>query len=80
MGLRKAHLDEIKDKNNNDPGECLMDMLSCWINRDDCVDAKGGPTWNTLAKALKDMGFQTAYEKIVSGIDDNFCSFMIMKL
>ena len=60
LGLLKTNLDEIKAKHNNDPAKCMSDMLSHWLNRSDDVDTKGGPTLNTLALALKDMGYNAA--------------------
>ena len=53
LGILKTTLDEIKAKHNNDPSECLTDMLSCWESDGECRQA-------TLALALKDMGFTAA--------------------
>ena len=64
--LQQPTLGVIKAKNNSDPDECMVDMLSHWLNRADCVDAKGGPKLTTLATALKDMGYAAAHDKIVS--------------
>ena len=64
MGLLQTTLDEIKSKHSNDPAKCLTDMLSRWLNRADLVDTKGRTTLNTLALALKDMGYTAAYDNI----------------
>ena len=64
LGLLQTTLNEIKSKHSNDPADCLTDMLSHWLNRADHVDTKGGPTLNTLALALKDMGYTAAYDNI----------------
>ena len=64
LGLLQTTLNEIKVKHSNDPAKCLTDMLSHWLNRADHVDTKGGPTLNTLALALKDMGYTAAYDNI----------------
>ena len=64
LGLLYPTLKSIKAAYNNDPAKCLTDMLSHWLNRTDHVDTKGGPTLNTLALTLKDMGYTAAYDNI----------------
>ena len=66
LGLLQPTLDVIKAKHNSDPDECMVDMLSHWLNRADHVDAKGGPKWTTLAITLKNMGYAAAHNNIVS--------------
>ena len=70
LGLLQTTVDEIKAKHNNDPDRCLTDMLSRWLNRADSVDTKGGPTLNTLALALKDMGYTAAYDNIQQKVNN----------
>ena len=64
LGLFNSTLKSIKATYSNDPAKCLTDMLSHWLNRADHVDIKGGPTLNTLALALKEMGYTAAYDNI----------------
>ena len=64
LGLLHPTLKSIKAAYNNDPAKCLTDMLSYWLNRADHVDTKGGPTLNTLALTLKEMGYTAAYDNI----------------
>ena len=64
LGLFHPTLQKIKTANHSDPDRCLTDMLSHWLNRADHVDTKGGPTLDTLALALKDMGYTAACDNI----------------
>ena len=70
LGLFRPTLQKIKAANHNDPDRCLTDMLSHWLNRADSVDTKGGPTLNTLALALKDMGYTAAYDNIQQKVNN----------
>ena len=47
LDVPKVALDEIKDRHNNDPAACLLDMLEVWLKAENLRS-----TWTTLAGAL----------------------------
>ena len=56
LGLIKDTLDTIEARHGTDVTRCLLECLSNWLRRVDKVDERGGPTWKTLAGALKKIG------------------------
>ena len=54
-------LDAIKMKHNNDPDQCLTDLLTTWLRN---LDPK--PTWESLASALKSktVGYEQLSEDV----------------
>ena len=44
--------------------KCLRECLSQWLRKVDCVNETGGPSWETLISALKDIQENDAAERI----------------
>ena len=56
LGLLKHTLDTVEAQYGTDVARCLLECLSLWLRREDKVDEKGGPTWETLATVLSQIG------------------------
>ena len=56
LGLLQPTLSSIRTKYRDDPESCLQECLTLWLSKADKVTESGGPTWDTLADALKTMG------------------------
>ena len=54
LGLVKNTLDCIEAR-YDDLDRCLMECLSCWLNKADNVVNKGGPNWISLTSSLRSM-------------------------
>ena len=64
LGLLQPTLSSIRAKYREDPEGCLQDCLTRWLSKSDRVTERGGPTWDSLASALKEIGEVYAAEKI----------------
>ena len=64
LGLLKPTLDTIEDEHRHNVSRCLLECISQWLNKADKVIEKGGPTWDSLASALRNIGEVAAAEKI----------------
>ena len=58
LGLLEHTLNAIEDEKNN-LNDRLRTCLYKWLQRVDQVDNKGGATWTSLGKALKDTDQRT---------------------
>ena len=63
LGLVKNTLDRIEAR-YNDLDRCLMECLSCWLNKADNVVAKGGPNWISLTSSLRSINEVTVADNI----------------
>ena len=61
LGLFENTLNDIEHDMNN-ANDRLRTCLYKWIQRVDQVDDKGGATWTSLEKALKDIDQRTVAE------------------
>ena len=64
LGLLQPTLLSIRSKYRDDPESCLQECLTQWLSKADKVTESGGPTWDTLADALKIMEEVFAAEQI----------------
>ena len=48
LDLNTAELDVIKSQYNDDPAECLLEMIKIWLR-----SISPCPTWDVLAEALR---------------------------
>ena len=64
LGLLQPTLSTIYAKHRGDPDSCLQDCLNRWLSKADNVDKSGGPTWDSLGRALKNIGQGFAADKI----------------
>ena len=64
LGILKPTLDTIEAEHRNNVSRCLLECLSQWLSKADKVVEKGGPTWNSLAIALRNIGEIVSAEKI----------------
>ena len=48
LDLNIAELDVIKSQHNDDPAECLLEMIKIWLR-----SINPCPTWDVLAEALR---------------------------
>ena len=53
LGILQSTLEDIDDKRRGSPAECMYDVLSCWVERQDKVMERGVPSWNTLVHTLE---------------------------
>ena len=56
LGLLMDTLKSVDAQHGRDVNRCLLECLTLWLQRVDKVDEKGGPTWDTLATALGNIG------------------------
>ena len=64
LGLRNPTLDKIEvDKTGVDNQS--MEMLACWLRKQDRVESKGGPTWKQLISALRKVKECEIADKII---------------
>ena len=52
LRLDPSELKKIKEENKDDPDECLVEMLTLWLNRKYNTKKFGNPSWELLAKAV----------------------------
>lgn len=52
LGLHYTTIKKIRIDERDRADACLKECLAAWLSRKDEVDAQGGPTWSSLAKAL----------------------------
>ena len=52
LGLKMQTLREINNNEKSLDG-CTREMLAAWLEQKDQVKARGGPTWQQLASALR---------------------------
>ncbi|XP_019860515.1 PREDICTED: uncharacterized protein LOC109588846, partial [Amphimedon queenslandica] len=65
LGLYSHTLDVIKDNNKGNVHSCLRECLKAWLQQADDVKSKGGPTYDTLIQALREIGENA----VADGID-----------
>ena len=53
-GLRidSGRLNMIQESNSGKPKDCLLEMLTCWLNRNYNVERFGEPTWRAVVKIV----------------------------
>ena len=64
LGLLKHTLDTVEVQYGTDVGRRLLECLSLWLRREDKVDEKGGPTWDSLATALSQIGEKISADSV----------------
>ncbi|XP_019862001.1 PREDICTED: uncharacterized protein LOC109590542, partial [Amphimedon queenslandica] len=65
LGLSPATLAIITRDNKGDTKSCLRECLTKWLQKDDGVQKKGGPTISSLVSALRELGENA----VADGID-----------
>ena len=55
LGLLYPTLQRIKKEQHGDINDCMMEMLSAWLQQQDTVAKKGIPCWRNLRRALEDI-------------------------
>lgn len=58
LGLLHPTLTTISKDNSGNTAACKRAMLASWLNKNDIVTKRGGPSWEQLATALRN------YQKI----------------
>ena len=66
LGLRYPTLTDIETYRLNRPSDCMMDMLSAWLQQKDNVCQKAIPSWSVLQDALQEIGEKELADSIVS--------------
>ena len=75
LGLKKeSTLEEIEYKYPGDASKCLTECLSNWLKKKDDVDSRGGPTLDSLIRALKQIDENAVAEKMSKNGINNYCS------
>ena len=64
LGLLQPTLSSIRIKYGGDPESCLQECLTQWLRKADKVTESGGPTWDSLADALKTINETFSAEQI----------------
>ena len=64
LGLLQPTLSDIGAKYSNDPESCLQECLTLWLSKADKVTESGGPTLDSLASALNELGENATADKI----------------
>ena len=64
LGLHYPTLTKIRSDQHDQTDDCKMEMLSAWLNQQDCVLQKGVPSWPVLQAALRRMGENELADKI----------------
>ncbi|XP_019859679.1 PREDICTED: uncharacterized protein LOC109587898 [Amphimedon queenslandica] len=67
LGLLPRTLDVIEKNNRGDVSGGLRECLKAWLKQNDDVKSKGGPTYNSLIQALRQMGENA----VADGINKN---------
>ena len=70
LGLLQPTLSSIRSKYRDDPESCLQECLTQWLSKADKVTESGGPTWDSLADALKTIEEVFTAEQI-KGLSEN---------
>ena len=65
LGLRYSTLTKIRSNQRDQIDDCKMEVLSAWLNQQDCVPQKGIPSWSVLRVALRRMGENELADKII---------------
>lgn len=53
LRIRDPELDQIAVKFNNDPENCLREMLKHWLKQSFDTEKYGKPSWETLSEAVR---------------------------
>ena len=68
LGLLYPTLQKIEKEQHEKVDDCLMEMLSAWLQQQDNVSQNGVPSWSVLRTALEEIGErQLASEIIIHG-------------
>ena len=65
LGLLQHTLSGVRLKFKDHPERCLQECLTLWLRKADKVIESGGPTWDSLADALRKIGENFTAEKIM---------------
>ena len=69
LGLTYPTLGKIEvDKNRVD--DCKMEMLACWLQKQDKVKSKNGPSWKQLIEVLRAMEKSDIVENVIRVLHD----------
>jgi len=52
LQIDSGHLIMIQESNPRKPKECLLETLTCWLNRNYNVERFGEPTWQAVVKIV----------------------------
>ncbi|XP_019853453.1 PREDICTED: uncharacterized protein LOC109582865, partial [Amphimedon queenslandica] len=64
LGLYAFRLDTIEIEYERDDRSCLNECLKAWLEQEDNVMSKGGPTYDTLIQALREIGENDVADRI----------------
>ena len=67
LGLLAPTLDIIREKHRGDVPNCLLEVLTVWLQQSDKVQEKGGCTITSLVNALRKVGESAVANKIEEG-------------
>ena len=56
LGLLYPTLKRIKKEQHGDISDCMMEMISSWLQQQDNVSQNGLPSWAVLRTALEEIG------------------------
>ena len=69
LGLHPNTLDVIKENNKGDVSSCLRECLVAWLQQADDVKSKGGPSYESLMQALRELGENAVADGIEEDIN-----------
>ena len=64
LGLLFPTLKKIDREQHGRINDCIMEMLSAWLQQEDIVSQEGIPSWSTLKDALNKIGEKELADKI----------------
>ena len=64
LGLLYPTLEKIDREQHGRIDDCIMEMLSAWLQRKDNVSLEGIPSWSMLKDALNEIGEKELADKI----------------
>ena len=69
LRLDTRELRKVREENKDDPEDCLVEMLTLWLNRMYNTKRFGNPSWELLAKAVghSEGGQNPELAKIIAG-------------
>ena len=70
LGLLSPTLKVIETDHKHSVERRLQECLTCWLSRADKVDEYGGPTLESLARALKEIGEVSTANNVIKSLSE----------
>ena len=70
LGLLSPTLKIIETNHKDNVERRLQECLTCWLSRADKIDEYGGPTLESLARALKEIGEVSTADNVIKSLSE----------